>query len=59
VARPAPPRRTIRRTTRTVHPSSAVGGAWDADPRSNPTGDPAAVAAALVEWFTPDEAQPS
>jgi len=42
-----------------VHPSSAVGGAWDADPRSNPTGDPAAVAAALVEWFAPDEAEPS
>ena len=35
------------------------GGAWDADPRSNPTGDPAAVAAALVEWFTTDEAEPS
>ena len=34
-------------------PGLGHGGAWDADPRSNPTGDPATVAAALVEWFTP------
>ena len=32
------------------------GGAWDADPRSNPTGDPATVAATLVEWFAPEAA---
>ncbi len=32
-------------------------GAWDADPRSNPTGDPASVAAALVEWFTPENGE--
>lgn len=35
------------------------GGAWDADPRSNPTGDPATVAKTLVEWFTQREAGPS
>lgn len=28
------------------------GGAWDTDPRSNPTGDPAAVATILAAWFT-------
>jgi pimeloyl-ACP methyl ester carboxylesterase len=35
------------------------GGAWDADPRSNPTGDPATVAAALVEWFLPEQGERS
>jgi pimeloyl-ACP methyl ester carboxylesterase len=35
------------------------GGAWDTDPRSNPTSDPATVANTLVQWFTPDEGSPS
>jgi pimeloyl-ACP methyl ester carboxylesterase len=37
-------------------PGLGHGGAWDVDPRSNPTGDPATVAAALVEWFTSADA---
>jgi len=40
-------------------PGLGHGGAWDADPRSNPTGDPATVAATLTEWFTALDGEPA
>ena len=39
------------RARRREFPGLGHSGAWDADPRSNPTGDPDTVAATLTEWL--------
>jgi pimeloyl-ACP methyl ester carboxylesterase len=50
--------RTIPRARRHEFPGLGHGGAWDADPRSNPTGDPTTVAATLADWFTAHDGAP-
>jgi pimeloyl-ACP methyl ester carboxylesterase len=49
----------VPRARRHEFPGLGHGGAWDADPRSNPTGDPATVAATLSQWFTEEGGRPA